>query len=91
MGIAFSDLANFNNISDQSLMISRVLHQTFIDTNEEGTEAAAATIVEMGYTSPGPSPFIVKVTLDHPFLYFIRETSTGAVLFIGRVSDPTIN
>jgi serpin B len=91
MGIAFTDLANFNNISDQSLMISRVLHQTFIDTNEEGTEAAAATVVEVGFTSAGPSPLIMKVTLDHPFLYFIRETSTGTLLFMGRVGDPTIN
>src|SRR5450759_2331955 len=92
MGIAFTDLANFNNISDQGLMISRVLHQTFIDTNEEGTEAAAATIVEMAVTTASPSPpLIMKVTLDRPFLYFIRETSTGTLLFMGRVGDPTIN
>jgi len=91
MGIAFSDFANFDNISDQGLKISRVLHQTFIDTNEEGTEAAAATVVEIVSTTASPTPLVVKVILDHPFLYFIRETSTGAVLFIGRVSDPTIN
>ena len=91
MGIAFSDFANFDNISDQGLKISRVLHQTFIDTNEEGTEAAAATVVEIVLTSASPTPLVVKIILDHPFLYFIRETSTGAVLFIGRVSDPTIN
>lgn len=91
MGIAFTDLANFSNISDQGLMISRVLHQTFIDTNEEGTEAAAATVVEMVFTTANPTPVVVKVTLDHPFLFFIRETSTGTVLFMGRVSDPTIN
>ena len=73
-------------------MISRVLHQTFIDTNEEGTEAAAATVVEMVFTTANPSHhLIMKVTLDHPFLYFIRETSTGTVLFMGRVGDPTIN
>jgi len=91
MGIAFSDFANFDNISDQGLKISRVLHQTFIDTNEEGTEAAAATVVEIVLTSASPTPLVVKIILDHPFLYFIRETSTGAVLFMGRVSDPTIN
>lgn len=91
MGIAFSDFANFDNISDQGLKISRVLHQTFIDTNEEGTEAAAATVVEIVLTSASPTPLVVKVILDHPFLYFIRETSTGAILFMGRVSDPTIN
>src|SRR5450759_608391 len=86
MGIAFSDFANFDNISDQGLKISLVLHQTFIDTNEEGTEAAAATVVEIVLLSASPTPLVVKVILDHPFLYFIRETSTGAVLFIGRVS-----
>jgi len=91
MGIAFTDFANFDNISDQGLKISRVLHQTFIDTNEEGTEAAAATVVEIVFTTASPTPLVVKVTLDHPFLYFIRETSTGTVLFMGRVSDPTIN
>ncbi len=91
MEIAFSGNANFTNISDQALKISRVLHQTFIDTNEEGTEAAAATIVEMIYTMANPISEVVTVTLDHPFLYFIRETSTGTILFMGRVSDPTIN
>jgi serine protease inhibitor len=91
MGVAFSDFANFENISEQDLKISRVLHQTFIETNEEGTEAAAATVVEMTFTTANPTRMILKVTLDHPFLYFIRETSTGTVLFMGRVSDPTIN
>jgi serine protease inhibitor len=91
MGIAFTDLANFGNISEQDLKISRVLHQTFIETNEEGTEAAAATVVEFIRTTSNPTSQIAKVTLDHPFLYFIRETSTGALLFIGRVGDPTTN
>jgi serpin B len=88
MGIAFTDQADFSNISDQGLMISRVLHQTFIETNEEGTEAAAATVVEIVNTS---MPMIVEVNLDHPFLYFIRESSTGTILFMGRVGDPTVN
>ncbi|HUX59369.1 MAG TPA: serpin family protein [Bacteroidales bacterium] len=89
MGIAFTDQANFSNISDQGLMISRVLHQTFIETNEEGTEAAAATVVEIGLSSAGLN--VTTITLDHPFLYFIRESSTGTILFMGRVSDPAIN
>lgn len=87
MGIAFSDLAEFSNISDQPLKISRVLHQTFIETNEEGTEAAAATVVEIVFTTANPANQPVRVRLDHPFLYFIRETSTGTILFMGRVSD----
>ena len=89
MGIAFSLQADFSNISDQGLAINKILHQTFIDTNEEGTEAAAATVVEIGFTSANPD--VEKVTLDHPFLYFIRETSTGTILFMGRLSDPAAN
>ena len=89
MGIAFTPLADFSNISDQSLMINRVLHQTFIETNEEGTEAAAATVVEIVLTSAGPdNPICVR--LDRPFLYFIRETSTGTIIFMGKVGDPSL-
>ena len=92
MGIAFSDWATFNNISDQGLKINRVIHQSFIETNEEGTEAAAATIVEITFTTIGidPQPSVWKVDIDRPFLYFIHETSTGTILFMGKVSDPTI-
>ena len=88
MGIAFSPSADFSNICNSALMISRVEHQTFIETNEEGTEAAAATVVVMIDTSAGP---ILEINLNRPFLYFIRETSTGTILFMGRVSDPTLN
>jgi serpin B len=90
MGIAFYDGADFSNISDQyDLLINEVTHQSFIETNEEGTEAAAATIVEIGLTSAGPSPMVLK--LDHPFLYIIRETTTNSIIFMGRVSDPSTN
>jgi len=91
MGIAFSDWADFNNISDQELQISRVIHQSFIEINEEGTEAAAATVVEIRFTSSGPDaePLVWKVDIDRPFLYFIHEIYTGTLLFMGRVSDPT--
>ena len=88
MGLAFSDFADFSNISDQSLRISRVLHQTFIDVNEEGTEAAAATVVEIILTS---MPVTYQLNLNRPFLYFIREISTGTIVFMGRVSDPAAN
>lgn len=89
MGIAFTSLADFSKISDQDLMINRVLHQTFIETNEEGTEAAAATVVEITVTSAGPDDPI-SVRLDRPFLYFIRETSTGTILFTGKVGNPSL-
>jgi serpin B len=88
MGIAFSGFADFSNISNQGLQISRVIHQSFIETNEEGTEAAAATIVEIRFTSVGPEPEPWIVNINRPFLYFIHEISTGTILFMGRVSNP---
>lgn len=90
MGIAFRDGADFSNISEQyDLLINDVTHQAFIETNEEGTEAAAATIVDIGITSAPPPP--LELRLDHPFVYIIRESSTNSILFMGRVSDPSIN
>lgn len=87
MGIAFTDNADFSNISDQGLLISRVLHQTFIDNNEEGTEAAAATVVEISFTSIGTGPQVVN--LNRPFIYVIRETTTGTIIFMGQVINPS--
>ena len=84
LGVAFSDDADFSGITEEvMLFISRVLHQTFIDVNEEGTEAAAATIVEVRYESAGNLFFV-----DRPFLYLIKENSTGAILFMGKVGNP---
>jgi serpin B len=64
------------------LFLSDVLHQTFIEVSEKGTEAAAvsATVV----TRSAPAVFYA----DHPFLFFIRETATGSILFMGRVANP---
>ncbi len=84
LGVAFSDAADFSSITREvALYISRVIHQTFIDVNEEGTEAAAATIVEMRETSMGNF-----IQFDRPFLYLIKENSTGAILFMGKVGRP---
>ena len=85
MSIAFSDFADLSNISDIGLKLSFVKHQAFIETSEEGTEAAAATIVGV-VTTVMPVPFTLNV--DHPFLYVIRETTTNSILFMGRVADP---
>jgi serpin B len=93
MGIAFSGEADFSKIdSTRDLMISRVIHKTFVEVNEEGTEAAAVTVVEIVETSyepgnNGPVYFYV----DRPFLFMIREKDTGAILFIGRVKNPLEN
>jgi serine protease inhibitor len=90
MKIAFNDGADFSNISDQyDLLINDVTHQSFIETNEEGTEAAAATVVGIGVTSMPPSPLVYK--MDHPFMYIIRETTTNSIIFMGRVADPSAN
>ena len=67
-GYSLYSAADFTNISEHDLMINRVIHQTFIETNEEGTEAAAATVVEIIFTTIGTGSTVVNVTLDHPFL-----------------------
>ena len=90
MGIAFDPAnADFTGINPGGgLFISRVLHKTFIEVNEEGTEAAAVTAVEIGYNSIGPEPNVRYFTADHPFLFAIRENSSGTILFMGRVNLP---
>ena len=90
MGIAFTDAADFSNISEQyDLLINDVTHQSFIETNEEGTEAAAATVVDIGTTSYPPQA--LEFRMDRPFVYLIRETTTNTILFMGRVADPSVN
>jgi serpin B len=90
MGIAFTDGADLSNITDQyDLLINEVTHQTFIETNEEGTEAAAATVVDIGLTSMPPAALVFK--MDHPFIYIIREITTNSIIFMGKVADPSIN
>jgi serpin B len=74
----------------ESLFIKNVIHQANIDVDEKGTEAAAATAVGMD-TGGGPSPLEqITVRLDHPFLFLLRDVETGAILFMGRVVDPSI-
>ncbi len=89
MEIAFdAKKADFSRISqDLSLKISRVIHQTFVEVSEKGTEAAAVTIVEMVVTST-EGPNIVPITFDHPFVFVISEKSTGTILFMGKVLQP---
>jgi serpin B len=90
-GLAFSDHADFSGIGDEPLKISEVVHKAFVEVNEEGTEAAAATAVLMlrgaGLAGPTSQPIVFQA--DHPFLFFIRDRKTNAVLFRGHVLDPT--
>jgi len=69
----------------KDLFISKVIHKAFLDVNEEGTEAAAATAVIM---PPGISKLLI-FRANHPFVFLIRENQTGSILFIGRIIDPT--
>jgi serine protease inhibitor len=87
MGIAFSGGADFTGINKGGgLNIDYVRHKTFVEVNEEGTEAAAVTIVaiEKNMTGPKTIPFYV----NKPFLFVITEKSTGAILFMGTVKNP---
>lgn len=88
MRLAFTDGADFSAMSPrEKLLIQEVAHQAFISVDEDGTEAAAATAVIAGAT--GLPSDIVELTVDRPFFFFIRDDETGAVLFTGRVLDPT--
>jgi len=85
MEIAFDDMrADFSNISDILIFISRVKHKTYIKVDEQGTEAAAVTSVEMEVGSQVPAEWPV-MRIDHPFIFAIRENHSNAILFIGRV------
>ncbi len=91
MAMSFSDYADFSRLFEESLdlQITRVIHQSFIEVDEEGTEAAAATIVEISYTSVNPNPKPLEITLDKPFAFFIRERHSNTILFAGKLLDPT--
>jgi len=91
MGIAFDpDRANFSGIveTSQNAFISRVKHKTFAEVNEEGTEAAAVTSVEMSVTSVMVPRKTFRMNVDHPFFCAIRDNKTGTLLFMGSISDP---
>ena len=83
---AFGVGADFSGmVGSKSLAISEVVHKAFIEVNEEGTEAAAATAVVMARSIPPPPP---TFRADHPFIFFIRDIKSESILFLGRVKDP---
>jgi len=90
MGEAFDPKrASFAGIAPEppNLYIGRVLHKTFLDVNEDGVEAAAATAIEMeAGAAPAEDPF--RMTVDRPFLAAIADAETGAVLFVGAITNP---
>lgn len=87
MAVAFGRAADFSGMDGTKfLYITAVLHKAFVEVNEEGTEAAAATGVVMGLRSiPTPPPVF---RADHPFIFLIQDNSTGSILFAGRVMNP---
>jgi serpin B len=83
--------ADFSGMTgDQALAISDVVHQAFVAVDEAGTEAAAATAVIM-VESAAPMDEAVKMRLDRPFLFLIRDRESGMILFVGRVVDPSLS
>lgn len=89
MAIAFDctppDMADFTLMSPPGgVCITQVKHKTYVDVNEEGTEAAAVTAVTIGPTSLPPT-----IVIDRPFLFAIRERLSGTILFLGAIRDPS--
>jgi serpin B len=89
MPTAFTDKADFSGIDPKhGLAISEVVHKAFVDVSEQGTEAAAATGITMRATAMRMPEQAVVFRADHPFIFLIRDTGTGVVLFIGRLTNP---
>ena len=86
MPVAFSRGANFSGMDGTpNLVIGEVIHQAFVEVDEEGTEAAAATAVIMQLKSAMPHYF----RADHPFIFIIQEKTTGGIIFMGKMENPT--
>lgn len=70
------------------LYVKEIFHKAFVEVNEEGTEAAAVTAAVFSFTSVKPRPYIVDFVADHPFMFVIREDTSGAMMFMGQVGNP---
>lgn len=92
MGVAFDPWeADFTKInSDGNLYISRVLHKTYVEVDEEGTEASAVTAVEVSLTSIGDEPAGFVMRVNRPFFFVIREHHSQTLLFMGKVNNPSV-
>lgn len=93
MPLAFTNQADFTGMSaakgDDALKISNVIHKAFVDVNEDGTEAAAATGVVMSTKAAmAPTQTPIEMKVDHPFFFFIRDDKSGAILFAGKIENP---
>lgn len=94
MKTAFSPEADFSGMTQRKeLFISEVIHKAFVDVQEEGTEAAAATAIAampVGIEAPVREEISRLFRADHPFLFFIRHNPSGSILFMGRLENPKI-
>jgi serpin B len=92
MGVAFSpsaaDFSGMCTVKGENIFIDDVIHKTFVEVNEEGTEAAAATAVTMRLTSVAIKEEPFKMVVDRPFFVAIRDNTTGLILFVGGIADP---
>ena len=82
MGLAFTPQANFRNMCHEEVWIDRVKQKTFVEVNEEGTEASAVTVVKMKRGG------IVNILFNRPFFLAIRDNTTGLILFMGSIIKP---
>ncbi len=90
MGIAFDPSnADFSNLSTTSTRIDEVKHKTFVEVNEEGTEAAAVTSIGIRATSAQVTVAPFSMVVNRPFFCAIRDNKTGEILFMGSINDPT--
>ena len=85
MGMKMQGFPHLFTSASNDLAITSVRHVSYLDVNEDGTEAAAVTVVGVGVTSAAPEPII---TINRPFLFVIREKHSGIILFIGKLVDP---
>jgi len=89
LGVDFGGEADFSGMTgSKDLNIDQVIHKAFVEVNEEGTEAAAATAVAV-IAAGSLEPRIKIFNADHPFIFVIQESATGNILFLGRVNDPS--
>lgn len=90
LATAFSDAADFTGMApkEELIQLAEAFHKAFIEVNEKGTEAAAATAIVGRAGSAMPTDDPIEVNVDRPFLFMVRDTQSGAILFMGRVTNP---